>query len=240
MSKQQLRADSVIDSLALLYRRIDERFPNSSLLDVCADLLVTAEKTARRARAAGRPDPTRMLVTVIGLTVLSTLALAAVLAPTLGIERWFPETFSGDNSVYDLVEVLTSVALVFVGAFFYLSATGTRGKRRFVFRHLHELRSFAHVIDMHQLTKDPITLSKSATRTESSPERAMTPFELARYLDYSAEMLSLTGKLAALYGERTNDPEINATVNDVETLTAGIARKIWQKIMMLDNYVAME
>ena len=68
----------------------------------------------------------------------------------------------------------------------------------------------------------------------------MTPFELARYLDYSAEMLSLTGKLAALYGERTNDPEINATVNDVETLTAGIARKIWQKIMMLDNYVAME
>lgn len=240
MSKQQLRADSVIDSLALLYRRIEERFPNSSLLGVCADLIVTAEKTARRARAAGRPDPTRMLVTVIGLTALSALTVAAVLAPTFGVERWFPETFSGDNSIYDLVEVLSSVALIFFGAFFYLSATGARGKRRFVFRHLHELRSFAHVIDMHQLTKDPITLSKSATRTESSPERMMTPFELARYLDYSAEMLSLTGKLAALYGERTNDPEINAAVNDVETLTAGIARKIWQKIMMLDNDVAME
>ena len=131
MSKQQLRADSVIDSLALLYRRIDERFPNSSLLDVCADLLVTAEKTARRARAAGRPDPTRMLVTVIGLTVLSTLALAAVLAPTLGIERWFPETFKGDNSVYDLVEVLTSVALVFVGAFFLPLGDGGKGQAAF-------------------------------------------------------------------------------------------------------------
>ena len=67
----------------------------------------------------------------------------------------------------------------------------------------------------------------------------MTPFELARYLDYCAEMLSLTGKLAALYGERTNDPEITGAVNDIENLTANIARKIWQKIMMLDNDVAM-
>lgn len=240
MAYQKLQAESVIKTLEQLHRRISERFPDSGLADVCAEIVDVANNTERRARAAGRPHIFRNLWALLGIAGLTILTLAAVFAPALGIEAMFPETFvTGKNSIYDLIEVLSSLVLIFVGAFFYLSATGTRGKRRFVFRNLHELRSFAHVVDMHQLTKDPTTLSKLAPRTQSSPERNMTPFELARYLDYCAEMLSLIGKLAALYGERTSDHEINAAVNDIEVLTAGIVRKIWQKIMILDNDAAM-
>ena len=58
--------------------------------------------------------------------------------------------------------------------------------------------------------------------------------ELGRYLDYCSELLSLTSKLAALYSERFSDSVILQAVDEVETLTTGLSRKIWQKIMILD------
>jgi hypothetical protein len=61
----------------------------------------------------------------------------------------------------------------------------------------------------------------------------MNRFQLARYLDYCAEMLALTAKLAALYAGESDDPVIVSAVNDIETLTSDLGRKIWQKIMIL-------
>ena len=84
---------------------------------------------------------------------------------------------------------------------------------------------------MHQLTKDPTLVL--GPRTSSSPAREMSRFELARYLDYCAEMLALTAKLAALYAGESDDPVVIAAVNDIETLTSDLGRKIWQKIMIL-------
>lgn len=63
----------------------------------------------------------------------------------------------------------------------------------------------------------------------------MTRFELARYLDYCSELLSLTSKLAVLYVQRLDDPAVLAAVNDVQALTGGLANKIWQKIVILDT-----
>ena len=62
----------------------------------------------------------------------------------------------------------------------------------------------------------------------------MTPFELSRYLDYCTELLSLTGKVASLYVQDFQDPVALDAVNDIENLTTGLSRKIWQKIMILD------
>jgi len=63
----------------------------------------------------------------------------------------------------------------------------------------------------------------------------MTGFELSRYLDYCSEMFSLIGKLAAVYTEHLDDPDIVAAVNEVEALTTGLSRKVWQKIMILQS-----
>ena len=123
--------------------------------------------------------------------------------------------------------------ILFVGGLYFLSRLEARGKRQKALDHLHELRSIAHVVDMHQLTKDPTAILNSSKRTASSPAREMTEFELSRYLDYCTEMLALTGKLAALYGERSKDAEVINTVNDIETLTTGLGTKIWQKIMII-------
>ena len=126
--------------------------------------------------------------------------------------------------------------LVFLGiAIFFLLTIETRLKRRRALRALHQLRSIAHVVDMHQLTKDPEQLLSNPPATASSPVRAMTPAELGRYLDYCSELLSVTSKIAALFVERFDDPVTLGAVNEIESLTAGLSRKIWQKISMLLN-----
>jgi hypothetical protein len=38
--------------------------------------------------------------------------------------------------------------------------------------------------------------------------------------------------------QRFDDPVTLSAVNDVENLTAGLSRKIWQKIMILDRIIA--
>ena len=63
----------------------------------------------------------------------------------------------------------------------------------------------------------------------------MTDFELSRYLNYCSEMLSLIGKVAALYVQRFDDPVALSAVNEMEDLTTGLSRKIWQKIMILNQ-----
>jgi hypothetical protein len=48
-------------------------------------------------------------------------------------------------------------------------------------------------------------------------------------------MLSVTGKIAALYVQKFNDPVVLNAAEDVETLTIGLSRKIWQKVMILNS-----
>ena len=105
-------------------------------------------------------------------------------------------------------------------------------KRRLALGALHDFRSIVHVIDMHQLTKDPSAMGGS--RTSSSPQRPLSPFEIVRYLDYCAEMLSLASKVAALYAQNLRDPVVVDAVGDIERLTTNLSQKIWQKISIIE------
>lgn len=89
-----------------------------------------------------------------------------------------------------------------------------------------------------QLTKDPERLASGASATAESPTVNLTPDELGRYLDYCSELLSIIGKVAAVYADETNDPQVLATVNEIESLTIGLSRKVWQKIAILQTTTA--
>jgi hypothetical protein len=130
-----------------------------------------------------------------------------------------------------------NVFLLLSAAILFLVTAETRIKRRRALKAIHELRALAHVIDMHQLTKDPERLLARTTETPSSPRQNLSPVELGRYLDYCSEMLSLVGKLATLYVQKFDDPVALAAVNEVEDLTNGLSRKIWQKIMIINSDV---
>ena len=88
---------------------------------------------------------------------------------------------------------------------------------------------------MHQLTKDPESYFGKARFTTARKLRPMSPFELNRYLDYCSDAMGLISKVAALYVQSYQDPVLLNAVDDVEDLTSGFSRKIWQKITILEG-----
>jgi hypothetical protein len=144
-----------------------------------------------------------------------------------------PAAVSGIGEFIQVGEAALS-ALVFLGALvLFLVTLESRLKRGRALTALHQLRSLAHVVDMHQLTKDPERMGSAESDTPSSPERDLSQAELGRYLDYCSELLSLISKLAALHVQQFNDPQTLAAVSDIESLASGLSGKIWQKITML-------
>lgn len=236
-----LDSDKVVRTLELLEARIGARFPGAGLEGVAHQLVVEARRTAQQADAIARPFYMTRVVIGLVMIVLAAVALQlwwlgggplmdwlSGLAPR-GLQRAAFDPLglaAGLEAMVNLV-ILGSLAL------WFLINSEARSKRKRTLQALHALRSFAHVIDMHQLTKDPTVVLAAGSTTAASPTRSMDQFQLTRYLDYCAEMLALIGKLAALYAARTQDPQIVAAVNDVESLCTDLGRKIWQKITIL-------
>ena len=128
--------------------------------------------------------------------------------------------------------------MVFLGiAVFFLITAEVRLKRRRALASLHELRSVVHIVDMHQLTKDPERIIAGRADTASSPTRTISAPELGRYLDYCSELLSLASKVSALFAQHFSDSVVLAAVNEIEALANGFSNKIWQKITLLDRVV---
>ena len=153
------------------------------------------------------------------------------------IEPYVSYDFSKIKST-EIIQVTESAVndIILIGlAMFFLVSLETRIKSAKAITALNELRAIAHIVDMHQLTKDPTEIGEKVNRTASSPHRALTAFELIRYLDYCSEMLSIVGKIAALYAQEHPQTIVISTVNEIESLTSGISRKAWQKIMIVQQ-----
>jgi len=151
----------------------------------------------------------------------------------------FPRSADNVYSVLQGLEAAANIAVLLGAAIFFLFRIEQNLKRRAALQALHELRSIVHVIDMHQLTKDPSFVVTVAGKTASSPQRVLSPFEVARYLDYCSEMVSLTSKVAVLFAQGFPDSVVTEVVSDIERVAAGLSQKIWQKIMILQSSTAL-
>ena len=89
---------------------------------------------------------------------------------------------------------------------------------------------------MHQLTKDPMINDEKLESTASSPKRKLNKFELQRYLNYCSEILSLIAKVSVLYSQSLPDDVVIRITNEIELLSSGISRKIWQKLIILSDF----
>jgi hypothetical protein len=231
VSFRELDAGEIIRTIERLSERIEARFPGSGLSSVSRDFLGLSRDAAREADALGAPNWTiRVGVGIVIVTMLAT----AVVALTRAFSAFgqAAESF-GAADMFQTIESLIN-DIVFLGiAVFFLATIESRIKRRKALERLHQLRSVAHIVDMHQLTKDPDNLFEEPNGESVAPVRAMTRDELARYLDYCGELLSLTGKMAALFVQRFSDSLVMQSVNEIEDLTSGLSRKIWQKITLL-------
>src|SRR5262249_32229359 len=140
-------------------------------------------------------------------------------------------------TVFQGIDALANLVVLTGGTLVFMITIEQRLKRRRALSALHELRAIVHVIDMHQLTKDPSAAVSVGGKTASSPARTLTPYELSRYLDYCSEMMSLTSKVAVLFAQSLPDAVVTEAVSDIERIASGMSQKIWQKIMMLDSVI---
>ena len=229
-STYSLDPERIVFTISRLRRRIEERFPEAGLGRVCATLQEIGENTKTRLEAVERP----ILWLRTGTWLMAALVIVAAIAAVRAVAIELP---GGFGSVFEALQILEAgiqdVVFVGIGLAFLVTAEN-RLRRKQALGFIRELRAIAHIVDMHQLTKDPNRLVHPMADTDSSPRRTLSGFELGRYLDYCSELLSLTAKLAALYAERFNDAVILQAVDEVEALTTGLSRKIWQKIMILD------
>ena len=230
-STLSLDPERIIYTISQLQHRIDERFPDSSLGRLCGSLLAIGEETKGRLDQVERPNLWLRTATWLMAALVIAGVAAAVWAVIL-------EAQAGFDSAFTAIQVMESgiqdVVFIGIGLVFLVTAEN-RLRRRQALAFIRELRAVAHIVDMHQLTKDPDRLLHPGEDTQSSPKRTLSVTELGRYLDYCSELLSLTSKLAALYAERFSDSVVLQAVDEVEALTTGLSRKIWQKIMILET-----
>ena len=232
MAYRSLDSAKILVTLEKLTHRIDERFPRSGLAEVARELESLGRFCATEAQQLGQPHwPIRATAAllIIGVVVFSIVLL---LQP---FRAGAPIDFGTTGDYLQAIEAVVNEAVFLAIAVWFLASLEGRAKRRRALSAIHQLRSIAHVVDMHQLTKDPHQLLAEPQDTASSPERTMTHGELARYLDYCSELLSLDSKVAALFVQELNDPHVLAAVDEVSGLTNGLSQKIWQKLTILET-----
>jgi hypothetical protein len=228
----RLDAPTVIATIDQLGGRIRARFADRGLPKAAAELRSAAtEVTELGVHLRGRLRVLRWTARAASVLVALGMALVLVVAAR-------DADLSGSVRSVDWVALVESTiqTLVFGGlTLLFLNALPDRLERRHLLRRLHRLRSLAHVIDMHQLTKDPERLRSDFEPTDATVAVDLTRAEMQHYLGYCSELLALVGKVAALCAEDSQDGLILETVSDIENLTNGMSRKIWQKISLLPD-----
>lgn len=144
----ELDPQRIIDTAAALRDRIEERFPGSGLGKLSRRFYSIALRTVERLARVTRPN--LLLRLLIGLLVLAFVGIFAGLILVAQFEPGVPDFF-------ELIQTLEagSNQLIFIGVtLFFLFTFENRIKRRRALRYLRELRALAHIVDMHQLTKD--------------------------------------------------------------------------------------
>ncbi|HRK18004.1 MAG TPA: hypothetical protein PK970_03535 [Hyphomicrobiaceae bacterium] len=229
-SYRQLDPDKIAATLILLGDRINRRFPAAGLYNVCVELTDITRVSHATLEKVRRADP---WLKVAGLSVFAIgLALLVLVLSIFEVKRE-AENFSG---MLQGIDAGMNILLLMGGMGLFLSTLQGRWSRQRALDGLYELRSIVHVIDMHQLTKDPSGVATVAQTAELGPgQRQLTIDELETYLDFCAELFSLAGKVAALYAQSTRDALVIEVVSDIERLTASLSQKVWQKITVVQQ-----
>jgi hypothetical protein len=228
-----LKPDRVIETIETLRKRIHERFGECGLHRVSRQLRDVAKVDTQRAISLGHSyiwlRLLIFLVLAIGVALLGRVLLLSNATKAVTDLSWEVQS----------IEAAANLTLMTGAAILFLLKLEERLKRRRALAALHELRSIVHVIDMHQLAKDPSKFIVGGS-TPSSPPLLLNEFQMTRYLEYCSEMLSLTSKVAVLFGQILDDQAVADVVSDVERISAGLSQKIWQKIMILQQLRANE
>ena len=220
--------EKIETTLFLLTKRINERFPDSSIGKTSNDLLKFTRNSEIILRWILKPN---MAIRLIAYTSIA-MSIAGLM---------YCFKFIRLNSTYSFTDI-TSMAessinniLLIGAAYFFLFKLEDRIKRIRAIKYLNEIRGFAHVIDMHQLSKNPQYFISDLPNTKHSPNRNLSCKELSRYLIYSSELVAICSKVAALFAQGLPDEVVVKSSSDIESLCSNIINKISHKQLIIEN-----
>ena len=168
---ERLSAAPVQEMVVQLEHRIAARFPDRGLRGVARDLTLMAGEVADNALETQRRLRS-VRVAARGLSLVVVVATVAVLAVALR-----DAVRAGALSTFEWVPLVESIIndLVFAAiAVYFLYALPGRLARERLLTQLHRLRSLAHIVDMHQLTKDPERLRPGFRPTAESVDPGLS------------------------------------------------------------------
>jgi len=211
-----------------LTKRINERFPKSSIGKTSDDFLKFTENSENILLWILKPNLTIRVIayTTISISILGILYCFKFVKLTIS------------NSLEDISSIAESSInnfLLIGAAYFFLFKLENRIKRTRAIKYLNEIRGFVHVIDMHQLSMNPQYFLSNLPSTINSPVRNMNYEEFSRYLNYSSELVALCGKLAALFAQQLPDEVVVKSASDIENLCSNIINKISNKHIVLES-----
>ena len=224
--ERHLKDTKLLETVERVQKRIADRFPDSGLSGVAGELAQVTREAVARAEGIRKPD----------LWIRGGLVFVALIA-VLGVVRHFvvsPDLRTGFREVVEFADASKGFGVYLVAAVVFLITLEIRFKRRKALRAIHELRSMAHLVDMHQLSKAPERIgSDDGPKMDSG--KLMTAEEVRAYLNYCTELLAILSKIGQLYVQDFPDAPAGAAVDQFENLATGLTGKIWQKIMILDR-----
>jgi hypothetical protein len=226
---RNLDHDKLLGTIESITQRILALFPPSGLGEVSVELLATAKHCLAEVREIKKP--LWKLRAVVAASVVALTLLPAL--PAFGMN--FPLKFATLAEFLSATDAGFNILLLLAGGVLFLISVESRIKRNRTLRALNELRSLAHVVDMHQLSKDPgVQAEPLAPRVPGRrPPVIRNQGDLWHYLNFCGDLLAVLGKLAACFAEAVTDRSVLDSINEIEMLCTALSRKIWHKMSIV-------
>jgi hypothetical protein len=218
----------LLETANLVQRRINEAFPGSSLSEIAKEVVTMTDEAVPVARSIRQPN-WWLRGGLILLPIVLVLAVWLAFRGEQAAPGDHPPTMS--ERILKAMDATKGGAVYICALFVFLFTLEVRWKRWTAFKAVHVLRGMAHLIDMHQLVRDPQKLRSPDANDKSS----WTAEGMDRYLRHSIELLALVSKIAHLYVQGLADSGAHAAVDGCESLITGLSQKIWQKRVILDR-----
>ena len=184
--------------------------------------------------SAGQGQRRIRIARIVSRVVMAFVIVVTVIALLLAVhDAFFDDDVENSIDVLGLAETAISDLVYAAIAIFFLWSFPERLQRSRLLNLLHQLRSTAHVIDMHQLTKDPEQLKpelradveEHEARHDPRPGRALPRLLLGDAQPGRQDRGPLRRGVA-----RLGDPRDGLHGRDPHRR---LSRKIWQKISNL-------
>ncbi len=223
-----LDPEKLVEAARRLAEKVEAAFPGSGLGALAREVSCLTRETIVRLTFIERPNwPLRIAVGV--------LVVIAVFGPLIfSVMLQFKETVNSLGDFLEATDAGLQMLLLLGGSIAFLVTLEGRIRRNRALDAIAEFRSMAHLVDMHQINKDP-GIDERPAPAGADRRTVRSDAQLALYLDHASDMLALIGKLAAFYGQHLRDRVVLDAVNEIETLTTGLSAKMWQKIIMVND-----